>query len=345
MIAVGIGVVLLLLPASASARKPIIAYVDGGAFKLYDAELGQDVAAPPVPVPEAGFRFGISRNGRYVFYNDADKKLHLLDRDTDTQVPLPGIDIYANPAFLTVSDGGLLAFDQNVNGPAVVYNSITKQFVTTGLPADNKNRQTQLSPGGTFLATTCDDPVDKCPAMTANSDPFVQNLTTMANVPLGAGAAVGTKDEEDPCIAGGGNLVGWQKQVGALDKDVFIYDRGADAFLNLPGLNDDMTDDAFCVLDRTGGYIGLMNLFGMTQTFKLYEVASDSFVPLPAKPFSSGNDANAIFSEPFTPSPKPMPAAATTAPAAVVKKKCKKKHRRKRAEAAKKKKCKRKRKR
>jgi hypothetical protein len=296
------GLLACLLPTAASARKPVIAYVEGGQFKLFDAELGQDVAAPSVPVPAAGFRFGISRNGRYVFFNDADKKLHLLDRQTSQQLPLPGIDIYANPAFLTVSDGGLLAFDQNVNGPTVVYDSKTMQFVNTGLAATNGNRQPQLSPGGGFLITTCNSAAD-CPTPTSGADPFLQDLTAKTNISL-SGATDAAKDEEDPCIGAGGNLVGWQKP-NPVQKDVLIWDRAANSFLALPNLNSATFDDVFCVLDANGDYIGLMS----NNVFKLYQRSSGTFVPLPAKPFLSSNAANAIFSSPFVPVSAASPCA------------------------------------
>ena len=77
--------------------------------------------------------------------NDAAKKLHLLDRATNAQVPLPGIDVYANPGSLSVSNTGRIAFDDNGNGPALVYESATGQFVETGLAAANGHRQTRLS--------------------------------------------------------------------------------------------------------------------------------------------------------------------------------------------------------
>jgi hypothetical protein len=332
-VAVVAALLLAVSAASASARKPIIAYVEGGQFKLYDAELSSDVAAPPIPVAAAGFRFGISRNGRYVFYNDDAKKLHLYDRNSAAAVPLPGIDVYANPAFLSVSDAGLLAFDQNVNGPTVVYNSGTGQFVDTGLVATNKNRQPQLSPGGGLLITTCDGATD-CPAPTANSDPFLQNLGAMTNTAIGAGAVDAAKDEEDPCISAGGAIVGWQK-VASVDKDVFLYDRATAAFIATTNLSDPNNDDDHCVIDRGGAYVGLMS----NNAFKLYDVAADAAVPLPAKPFESSNNYNAIFSEPFTPAPKTMPAPVPSPVVASKRRKCKrKKHR---ATAAKKR-CKRK---
>ena len=328
-----------LAPASASARKPLIAYVEGGQFKLYDAEIGADVAAPPIPVHAPPFRFAISRNGRYVFFDDAANKLHLYDRDVDSELSLPNIDVYPTPGFLTVSDGGLLAFDNNSNGPALVYDSATKQFVSTGFPADNKNRQTQLSPGGGFLITTCDDAVDKCPTPTNGSDPFLQDLTGMTNLSLG-GAVDAAKDEEHPCISNGAALVGWDK-TGTGDKDIFLYDRNAMAFLATTNLNDPNNDDTHCSMDAAGEYVALTS----NNAFALYEVASDTRVMLPAKPFETNNFHNQILSAPFTPSPKPMPAspAAATTPA---RKKCKrKKHKGRSAAAAKKKHCKKKKKR
>jgi hypothetical protein len=53
-IVVAIAVALLAfgaLASSATARKPIVAYVDsvGGAFRLYDAEAGAFLVSPPIP--------------------------------------------------------------------------------------------------------------------------------------------------------------------------------------------------------------------------------------------------------------------------------------------------------
>ncbi len=294
-IALATTIVALVWSAPASARKPIIAYVEGGAFKLYDVELGTDVAAPPIPIANAAtFRFGISKNGRYVFFTDAGQKLHLYDREVSAEVPLPGIDVYANPRFLTVSDTGLLAFDNNANGPAVLYNSATKQFAATGFPATNGNRQTQLSGNGAFLVTTCNDPAN-CPDPVANSDTFVQDLSTFSDTNFPVDAAV---DEEDPCISEGGNFVGLHKG-NAVQKDVFVYDRGAGSFLTLSGLNDAALDDTFCALFEGANYIALMR---DNANFKLYQRSSASFLPLPPKPFETSNAHNAILSAPFVPS-------------------------------------------
>jgi hypothetical protein len=281
----------VLLPAAAGARKPIVSYVDGGQLKLYDAETGTDIPPPNVPVPAAGFRYGMSSNGRYVFYNDADKKLHLLDRATNAQVPLPGIDVYANPAFLTVSNSGLLAFDNNINGPALVYNSATGKFQDVGFPPNSGHRQTQLSPGGGFLATTCMTNCVVNPG--ADSDPFLQDVN--AKTDLGV-PDDNNKDEEDPCVGTGGSLVGWQKG-NPMQKDVFIYDRTTGAFLNLPGLNDPTLDDTHCVIDSSGGYIGFARQ--NSDELKLYERSSSTLIPIPARVTAPSNAANSIFSSPI----------------------------------------------
>ncbi len=319
--------------ASASAREPVIAYIEGGQFKLYDAEIDSDVAAPPVAIDGPQFRFGISRNGRYVFYVGGGV-LRLFDRDIPGEVPLPGIDVYAQPGFLTVSDGGLLAFDNNANGPAVAYNANTKAFVATGLIPTNGNRQTQLSGNGMFLATTC---VLDCPALAANADPFVQDLVSMTDTAI---PVDDMKDEEDPCINGDGTLVGWHKQIGAGDKDIVVYDRAAAAPVNLAGLNDAALDDTYCSMDSAGEYIAHLT---DNAVFRLYEVSSDSHVTLdPGKPFDVGNFHNQILSDPFTPTPKPPPAAPAPAPAATSKKKkCQKKKKKKKKKRCKKKKKKR----
>jgi hypothetical protein len=284
--------VVFLLPATALARKPIISYVEGNQLRLYDAELNQDLAPPPVTVADpAQFRYGMSLNGRYIFFTDANKKLHLLDRTIDQEISLPGIDVYPNPNFLTVSNDGLLAFDNNANGPAVVYNAATHQFVPTGLPPNNGHRQTKLSGNGQFLATTC---LTNCVVdFGGDSNPYVQNLVTQTDTGVPDDPNTG---EEDPCINGDGNLVGWHagNPNAASQQDIFVYDRSSATFLSLPGLNDPVEDDTFCVLDAAGDYIGFQR---QNAGFKLYERASATILPLPNKPF----DTRSTFSAPLEP--------------------------------------------
>ena len=316
--------IVLLLPAPAAARKPIIAYIEDGQLKRFDAETGAQ--RDPLSVPAfAGMRFAMSRNGRYVFYNDMADNLHLFDRDLGTvgeEVPLPGIDVFADPAFLTVSDNGLLGFDDNVNPPTALYDSANKAFVPTGFPEtmdENLHRQPNLSSSGRFLATTCTMAAMCEVDLGTDSNPYVQDLL------MGTDTAVpddNTKDEEDPCLSGDGNLVGWHKPGPGGDRDLFLYDRSAMAALATANLNDAALNDDHCAIDSSGDYVGYMQ----DNVFKLYEVSSDSQVTLPAEPFELSNNVNNILHDPFSQSPRPQPPSTTpagTAPIAAAAKKCK----------------------
>jgi len=293
-----VALVACALPSAASARMPIVSYLEGEKIKMYDLELGKDIAPLPVTVDDpAQIRYAVSFFGRYVFFTDGDKKLHLFNRAIGSEVPLPGIDVYANPGFLAVSDTGLVAFDDNANGPERVYDSRTGDFVTTtGLPAmDSGHRQTKLSGDGRFLATTC-GPVDNCVVdLGTDSNPYVQNLSngTDTGVPDD-----NDSDEEDPCINFSGNLVGWHagNPTAGDQKDVFIYDRAASAFLTIPGLNSAADDESFCTMSPGGAYIGLMH---EADGFKLFDRSTGSFLALPEKPFSSSSRANQILSAPI----------------------------------------------
>lgn len=308
-LALAVCVGLLLVPATALADLPVISYVDeNGVFRLYEAEFNREVAPPPpVPVADpATFRYGISLSGRYIVFTDAAKKLHLLDRATNTQVPLPGIDVYADPGSLSVSDTGLIAFDNAGAGGAVVFNSASGQFVDTGLPAlNNGHKQTHLSADGRFLATTCDDAAATCvDPLGSGADAYVQDLTTKTDTGFPNDA---TLDEENPCIDGDGSLVGFDR--GSLGQhDVHVFDRGVNPAqeLTFPGLNDASKGETNCVLDRTGAYIGLTRDESGTPTFDVYQVASDEFLTLPAdKEF----DSRSQFSEAYTPPPGGGPPA------------------------------------
>ncbi len=295
---------LLAAPAIAVAREPVISYVDGtGTFRLYDEELEAEVdPPPPVPANFVGFRYGMSHNGRYIVFNDADKKLHLLDRATNSQLPLPGIDVYANPGGLTVSNTGLIGFDDNSNGPALVYDSATKAFVDIGLADNNGHRQTRLSGDGRFLATTCND--DNCiDDLDMGADPYIHNLQTMLDTAFPADA---TRDEEHPCIDADGSRVGFEKQTsppGNLKRDLFLFDRSVSppTAIPIPGVNDADEEEVNCVLDGDGEFLGF---FDNNLSFRAYFVTGQAFITLPAdKPF----DERSTFSAPYAPPAPPPP--------------------------------------
>jgi hypothetical protein len=289
----------LLAAPAASARKPLISYVDAQeAFQLYDAETGQNVSpSPAVPVPKefAFFRWGTSANGRYIVFNDAEKKLHLLDRTSEKQVPLPGIDVAENPGNLTVSDAGLIAFDSNGNEPTYLYDSTKGAFVDAGLgdadPAkpENKLRQPRLSGSGLLLVGTCfDNPMALCATEEgADSDVFMQDLAAAQRLATPDEPAGESVDEEHPCINGDGSLYGVETPIPGFKKDVLLFQRSGDEYkeVEAPELNDPEKDDRYCGLSPDGSYVSLIREDGESAKFMLYERASDSFVALPELPF------------------------------------------------------------
>jgi RTX calcium-binding nonapeptide repeat (4 copies) len=291
---------LLALAPLASARKPIISYVDGQEhFQLYDAEVGSNVSPPPpVPVPEgkaAQFRWGMSLDGRYVVFKDEKEKLHLLDRSSNQEVSLPGIDVVAKPENLTVSDTGLIAFDDNSNKPTYVYDSTAGHFVDVGLgDADpgnptNEVRQPRLSGDGNFMVNTCfDEPAKLCEQSgDGDSDVYMQDLATKQRVPEFPDEPKGESvDEEHPCINGDGTLIAVERNAPAeAQKDIFLFQRSGNTFtpVKTPGLNDPEHDDRFCQLTPGGGYVSDVQ----NEVFKLYERSSSSFVKLPELPFDN----------------------------------------------------------
>ncbi|MEA2408872.1 MAG: hypothetical protein QOE69_2991 [Thermoleophilaceae bacterium] len=299
---------LLVAPAAASAREPVISYVDAnGVFRLYDEETEAEVEPPPpVPANFLGFRYGISQDGRYVLFNDAAKKLHLLDRATNSQLPLPGIDVYTNPGGLTVSNTGLIGFDDNSNGPAVVYDSGQGQFVDTGLGANNGHRQTRLSADGRFLATTC---VTNCVVdLGSDANPYVQDLGTKLDTafPDDNGA-----DEEHPCIDGDGSVVGFDKRRSAtvMQRDIFLFDRSVSPpqAIDISGANVATENEVNCVLDAAAEYVGFYN--NDTSVFRAFNIAAQAFLMLPPDKF----DSRSLFSAPYTP-PVVTPPGDTTKP-------------------------------
>jgi hypothetical protein len=295
--ALAVCVVLLLMPATALADFPVVSYVDeNGVFRLYDAQSGTEVEPPPpVPVADpATFRYGISLSGRYIVFTDAAKKLHLLDRATNTQVALPGIDVYADPGSLSVADTGLIAFDNGGSGETVVYDSGSRTTVTTGLTSGH--RQPRLSGDGRLIATTCDDTASTCVAAhDQGPDPYLWDLANQldAGFPHDAGA------EELPCIDGDGTLVGIDEgPAGA--HDIRVFDRSGTIPQELPltDLKDPLKDETNCVLDAAGGYVGLTSTDMGVATFRVYELSSGTFLTLPSdKEF----DSRSLFSEAFTP--------------------------------------------
>jgi hypothetical protein len=286
--------VLIAAAPAAAQRKPIISYVDGGSLNLYDAELGADVVAPPITIPGLVPRYSISLDGRFVLWLDdaVPKRLHLYDRASGQEVPLPGVDVYMNPGGLTVSDTGLIGFDDNSNGPARVYDSAAGAFVATGLDAMNGHRQTRLSGDGRLLATTC---VTGCEVdLGSDASAYVQDLAAMSDTGFPDDlTGADDEDEEHPCVNGDGSLVGVDV-TNPMQRDIFLYDRGADAVVPMPGLNDPAEQDTSCVLDARGDHVGY--LFDNSE-FRVYDRASASLLSLPPRPFTTSS----TFSAPYPP--------------------------------------------
>jgi hypothetical protein len=110
--------------------------------------------------------------------------------------------------------------------------------------------------------------------------------------------------EERPCSDADGSLVGFDKPVGAMQpSDVYVVNRSVTPAqtLSLPGLNDATKDETGCVLDATGEYVGLTSDPSGTPAFRVYQVASQQFLTLPAdKEF----DSRSLFSAAYRP-PQP----------------------------------------
>jgi Ca2+-binding RTX toxin-like protein len=283
---------LLALATTASARAPIIAFVEQGTLKQYDAETEKFLAPVPIPVTSVQqFRYGISQNGRYVVFNDENRDLHLFDRQRRRELPLPGINVYNNPAFPSVSNGGRIAFDDNGNGPALVYDGIAGAFLPTGFPANNDHRQPQINGGGALLATTCPGP-DCAVNLGNDSNPFVQDLQALGDTGV---PDDDNEDEEDPCISGSGRFVGWHKG-NPMQKDVFLFDRRDGTLAAPPGMNDPVLDDTFCVLDVAGDYVGFMR--ENDPVMRLYQRDDGELIPLPSAVGPRDNNIGNLFSAP-----------------------------------------------
>ena len=272
-LAVALAALLGLAPA-AGARKPIISYVDQQAkFQLYDAETGANVSpAPPVPVPEgkaSQLSWATSADGRYIAFNDAKGILHLLDRSTNQEVSLPDIAVGKGGTInLTVSDTGLIGYDNDSNKPTYVFDSTTGKYVDVGLgdanPSEPTNvlRQPRFSGDGNFMVSTCFDDAET-PCFTtgdSDSDVFMQNLATRKQVPEFPDEPKGESvDEEHPCINGDGALIGVERKPEKLSKtkDIFLFQRTGTKFskLEAPKLNDPENEDRFCEISPDGAYV------------------------------------------------------------------------------------------
>lgn len=291
-IAAAAAALLLALPGAASARAPIITFVEQGTLKQYDAETEKFLAPLPVPVTSvAQFRYGISHSGRYVVFNDENRDLQMFDRQRKLELPLPGINVYNNPGFPSVSNAGRIAFDDNGNGPALLYDGLAGTFLPTGFPANSDHRQPMINGGGALLATTCMG-MDCAVNLGNDSNPFVQDLQTLGDTGV---PDDDNEDEEDPCISGSGEFVGWQKG-NPMQKDLFLLNRTSGAFAELPGLNDPTLDDTFCVLDVAGDYIGFMRQDD--PVMKLYERGRARLIALPSAVGPRSNNIGNLFSAP-----------------------------------------------
>jgi hypothetical protein len=278
--------------APAAARAPVIAYLDAShQLQLYDSQTGALVSTPTITVlsPRQN-AFAVSFDGRYIAYIGTDGNIHLFDRVAIAQIPLPGINIYTGgdfPTDLSVSDTGLIAFDNGGNVGVVVYNSSTGQFVPTGLSTSGNAgpRDPVLSGNGEFLATTCiTGPGTTCPDTSLNSTHatlFVQNLATQTDTGLPVidpNAGTGGTDEEHACIDADGGLVG-ADAVDPGQKDVYIFDRSTGSDLTIAGLNTPGTDTVQCALSFGGAYAGVETEGGVVR---VYNVATGSQIAVPS---------------------------------------------------------------
>jgi hypothetical protein len=330
---------LLISAPAASARKPIISYIDQNEhFQLYDSELGANVSPPPQVPVQAGkagqFRWGMSQDGRYIVFKDAEKKLHLLDRNTNLEVALPGIDkavnpktgLPPNPENLTVSNAGTIAFDDASNPPTFVYDPKSGQFVDVGLgdanlkEPTNEVRQPRLSADGNFMVNTCfDNAASMCEQSgDGDSDVYVQDVATKQRIPEFPDEPKGESvDEEHPCINGDGTLIAVERrpEKESKQKDIYLFQRSGGTFskVETPGLNDPELSDRFCQMTPGGGYISQIQEKegGGEAEFKLYERSTHSFVGLPKLPF----DFRSTLSIP--PEPQPVEPIRTPAPNSV----------------------------
>jgi hypothetical protein len=296
--------------APAEARRPVVAYIHPttGVFSLYDTETSADVAAPTLPTGIT--RLGVSSNGRYVVYRHPSTGLiRLFDRQVGGEVALPGIDV-TTPASLTVSDTGLIAFDDNGNGPARVYDSSAGAFVSTGLPASNGHRQTRLSGDGSRLATTCLGGAPATPCVVdrgADGAVFVQDLSLDADTGFPDDVVAAGASENRPCLDADGSLVGFDYNAGgATGNNVYLYDRSLGALVPVPLQS--ASPERECALDADGAYVGVFN---DTGDLRIYDRAGGAFLTLPAQ--LQGLAAPAWLTQPFPP-PGPGPAPSTPPP-------------------------------
>jgi hypothetical protein len=278
--------------APASARDPVIAYLNASRqLQLYDSQAGAAVSAPALTVKNTQNAFAVSFDGRYIAYiAESDGLIHLFDRVTNTEVPLPGINIYSGGQFpddLSVSDTGLIAFDDGGNVGVVVYNSATGGFVPTGLSTSGNDgpRDPALSGDGRFLATTCiTGPNTTCPNPNLNSTHatlFLQSLVTQTDTGLpliDPNAGAGGTDEEHACVDADGGLVG-ADAVDTGQSDVYIFDRSTGLDLTIPGLNTPGKDTIHCVLSFGGAYVGVSDDKGVVR---VYDVAAGSQIAVPS---------------------------------------------------------------
>jgi hypothetical protein len=290
-----------LAAGPASARDPVIAYLNASRqLQLYDSQTGAAVSAPGLTVKNTQNAFAVSFDGRYIAYvAQSDGLIHLFDRVTNAEISLPGINVYTSggafPDDLSVSDTGLIAFDDGGNVGVVVYKSATGAFVPTGLSTSGNAgpRDPVLSGNGEFLATTCiTGPGTTCPKPALNSTHatlFVQSLTTQTDTGLPVidpNAGTGGTDEEHPCIDADGGIVG----ADAVDpntanpppnsqSDVYIFNRSTGSAVTIPGLNTPGKDTIHCVLSFGGGYVGVSNDNGVVRA---YDVATGSQITVPS---------------------------------------------------------------
>ncbi len=278
----------------------MIAYLNTSReLQLFDSQAGATSSVPTLTVKNSQNAFAVSFDGRYIAYiAKSDGLIHLYDRTANAEIPLPGINIYTSggefPDDLSVSDTGLIAFDDGGNVGVAVYNSATGKFIPTGLSTSGNAgpRDPLLSGDGKFLATTCiTGPGTTCPNPNLNSTHstlFLQNLVTKTDTRLpfiDPNAGAGGADEEHACIDANGGLVGADvvdpnpKPPPNFQSDVYIFNRATDKDLTISGLNTPGKDTIHCALSFGGAYVGVSDDNGVVRA---YDAATGARITVPS---------------------------------------------------------------
>lgn len=222
-------------------------------------------------------------------YDFGDLDIYLYDRQTQSLIPLPGLNSNEDEGGGSITrDGRFIIFSvgpvhAEANPQLRLYDRLRQSFVN--LPINIPGAAPSITPDGRFIAFVSRDAPNS-----EDLDIYLYDRQTHSLVPLPGlnapkflnGKRIIFYDRQ-PSINADGRFIAFQSDRGPSwphDEDIYLYDRKTQSLVPLPGLNSPAHDGSPSI-SGDGRYIAFASNRTGDGEIYLYDVQMQSFVPLP----------------------------------------------------------------